>query len=143
KMEQRASVRITIAALPLASFVAATSIARGAGVLKDRIVFARLVPSTIGQFVADADGHNERPLIPPDTRDYFFATVREVNRKLPATERIRVLASSVAIPGRAPAQAETPPRTSKQRRRWNHDRTTSDSTGPHLCGHRPRRSSPG
>jgi hypothetical protein len=57
-------------ALPLVSALAAVSLGTGAAALKDRVVFARLAPSTIGLFLADANGQNERPLIPADTRDY-------------------------------------------------------------------------
>jgi Tol biopolymer transport system component len=76
-MEQRTSLRTAIVALPFASLVAAVSIAANAALLKDRIIFARLAPSTIGLFVADANGQNERPLLPPDTRDYNASFSRD------------------------------------------------------------------
>src|SRR5689334_972423 len=37
---------------------------------KDRIIFSRLAPQTIGLFLADGDGTNERPLLPATGRDY-------------------------------------------------------------------------
>ena len=37
---------------------------------RPHIVFSRLAPSRSGLFLADADGSNERPLMPSTTLDY-------------------------------------------------------------------------
>ena len=37
---------------------------------KNRIVFSRLAPVRIGLFLSDADGRNERPLLPASNLDY-------------------------------------------------------------------------
>jgi TolB protein len=40
---------------------------------KDRIIFQQISPTSVGLFLSDADGQNERPLIPATSRDYNAA----------------------------------------------------------------------
>src|SRR6266849_3975568 len=65
-MDHRSKLRTP---LLLAALLLTTS-ALGLAAERQRIVFSRLAPARIGLFLADADGNNERPLLPATSLDY-------------------------------------------------------------------------
>ena len=54
----------------LAGLLLLANVCSGWGAERQRLVFSRVAPTRIGLFLADADGRNERPLLPPTNLDY-------------------------------------------------------------------------
>ena len=56
--------------MSLLTFLFIAGMFRGQAAERPRIIFSRLAPTRIGLFLADADGKNERPLLPATGLDY-------------------------------------------------------------------------